>query len=303
MSGFVVCQSCGTRIKAGRGHCLKCFAPLPDPDAPVPTPLSVSLGFSRNAEIGVWIGAALAALLLAAVIWQTWPVPADDLAQPAGVAATPLASSPAAGSPQGGVAQVQPLEPSSADASTGAGAASSDPGLESTRADVEQQLTDRPNDPVLLNRLGQVLERMGRADEAIVRFERAVVLAPLEPTYRLNLARTAGQLGQTDRAIDQYREAVRLRPTDYDALNALGLALQKKGDDKSAVAAFTKARRANPSGPAAALGMATSLEKAGRVDEAVEVFRQYLDIRPTPVDAEKVKAHLALLSRAGSQVK
>jgi Flp pilus assembly protein TadD len=301
MSGFVVCQSCGTRIKAGRGHCLKCFAPLPDPDVPLPTPLSVSLGFSRNAAIGVWIGAALAAVLLAAVIWQTWPVPADDRAQPAEVSAAPRASSSAA-APQGGDAQGQPVEPA-AGASTGAVTASTDPGLEATRADFEEKLTGRPNDPDLMNSLGQVLERMGRADEAATRFDRAVVLAPLEPTYRLNLARAAGELGQWDRSINQYREAVRLRPRDYDALNALGLTLQKKGDDQAAVLEFTKARRVNPAGPGAALGLATSLEKVGRTDDAIEVFRQYLDIRPTPVDADKVKAHLALLSRGRSQVK
>ena len=32
MSGYVVCRSCGTRIKAGREFCLKCFEPLPHPD-------------------------------------------------------------------------------------------------------------------------------------------------------------------------------------------------------------------------------------------------------------------------------
>ena len=29
MSGFVVCPNCGARIKAGRGHCLRCFETLP----------------------------------------------------------------------------------------------------------------------------------------------------------------------------------------------------------------------------------------------------------------------------------
>jgi Flp pilus assembly protein TadD len=299
MSGFVVCQSCGTRIKAGRGHCLKCFAPLPDPDTPVQTPLSVSLGLSRNTEIGVWVGAALAAVLLAGVIWQTWPVPADDVAQPVGVSSA-RASAPPASPPQDG--QGQPAQPASADAPTGV-AGSTDPGLEAARADFEEKLTGRPNDPDLLNRLGQVLERMGRADEAATRFERAVALAPLEPTYRVNLARAAGEQGQWDRSVDQYREAVRLRPKDYELLNALGLTLQKKGDHQAAVDEFTRARKVSPAAPGAALGLATSLEKLGRIDEAIDVFRQYLDIRPTPADAESVKAHLALLSRGRSQVK
>ena len=83
MSGFVVCKACGTRIKAGRGHCLRCFAPLPDPDVPVRPPLSESLGLSRNQGMLFAAGTAVAVVLLAMVIWQTWPVPADDEAQPA----------------------------------------------------------------------------------------------------------------------------------------------------------------------------------------------------------------------------
>jgi protein O-GlcNAc transferase len=123
-----------------------------------------------------------------------------------------------------------------------------------------------------------------------------VAVAPLEPVYRLNFARAASELGQWDRAINQYREVVRLRPRDSDALTALGATLQKRGDDQGAVLEFTKARRVNPAGPGATLGLATSLEKVGRIDDAIEVFKQYLDIRPTPADADKVKAHLALLS-------
>lgn len=182
-------------------------------------------------------------------------------------------------------------------------AASADPNLEATRAEYEQKLGANANDPVLLNKLGEVLVRMGRIDEGAARFARAVALQPLEPAYRINLARAAGELGQTDRSIDQYREAGRLRPRDYDILNALGLALQKKGDDEAAVAEFTKARKANPAGPAAVLGLATSLEKVDRVDEAVDVFHQYLDMAPSPGEVARIRAHLALLSRGRSQVK
>ena len=308
MSGFVVCQSCGTRIKAGRGHCLKCFALLPDPEVPPPTPLSESLGLSRNAAIAVWVGAALAAVLLAVVIWQTWPVPGDEVAQPAG-ALTPGPPPPAPATPapeSTAAASAEPTAAAGTQPAAGAevaGGAAADPDLEATRADYEQKLASRPKDPDLLNKLGLVLQKMGRPSEAAARFDRAVALMPLEPTYRFNLARAAGELGQWDRAIDQYRETVRLRPKDYEALSALGLALQKKGDDQTAITELTRARKVNPAGPDAALGLATSLEKVGRVDEAIEVFHQYLDIQPNPTEGAKVRAHLALLSRGRSQVK
>jgi Flp pilus assembly protein TadD len=300
VSGFVVCKKCGTRIKAGRGHCLRCFEPLPDPDLPVRPPLSVSLGLSRNQEMLVGGGTVIAVALLATVIWRTWPVSADDRAQPAAVSVTSAAPTSSAPASAPGAQTASSGETPSGDASQVA-AAVSDPALEATRADYEQKLTASPNDASLWNQAGDVLQRMGRADEAAVRFERAVGLAPREPDYRLNLARAAQALSQWDRAIDQYREVVRLRPRDAQTLGALGLALQKKGDDQAAIVELQRAHKLDPSSPLAALGLATSLERLGRVDEAEQAFKDYLQITPTPAEADRVRGRLALLARARSQ--
>lgn len=304
MSGFVVCRSCGTRIKAGRGHCLKCFEPLPDPDEPVRLPLSESLGLSRNQEIMLAVGTAVAVALLAVVIWQTWPTSDSDEAQPVSMpvsSAAPVQTPPvpALSDAPGQAAAESPA----VEAPGGAAAAPPDPDLDAVRAEYESKLVSRPNDPELHNKLGQTLERMGRLEDAEKQFSRAVSLAPLEPAYRINAARSAGALGHLDRSVDQYRESVRLRPRDYDTLTALGQTLQKKNDDYAAVVEFQKARRINPSGAAASLGLATSLEKVGRIDDALKEFHLYLDIQPTPADADKVRAHIALLSRSTPQVK
>ena len=89
--------------------------------------------------------------------------------------------------------------------------ASTDPDLEATRAEYEEQLAARPKDPELLNKLGQLLERMGQPEDAAARYRTAVAMSPLEPAYRLNLARAAGALqGSGTARSDQYREAVRL---------------------------------------------------------------------------------------------
>jgi tetratricopeptide (TPR) repeat protein len=247
--------------------------------------------------------------LLGFTIWQTWPTRGDDGGLPgdaAAQAAVPsraAAPAPASADRADAAANRPVSEPPSSDVPVATSAAPAEPTLEAARAEYEQKLGADSKDAVLLNRLGEVLVRMGRTDEAAARFARAVSLQPLESTYRINLARATGELGQTDRSIVQYREASRLRPMDYDTLNALGLALQKKGDDEAAVAEFAKARRANPSGPAAVLGLATSLEKVGRVDEAIDVFHQYLDMPTSPAEIDRIKAHLELLSRGRSQVK
>src|SRR4051812_35770509 len=96
MSGDVVCQACGTRIKAGRGHCLKCFEPLPHPDDPVAVPLSVSLGLSKQTQaiLGAVAAAIIAGLLF--IIWTSEPAVVDNEAT--SFAAANAARTTAAGS-------------------------------------------------------------------------------------------------------------------------------------------------------------------------------------------------------------
>jgi tetratricopeptide (TPR) repeat protein len=289
---YVVCTKCGTRIKAGREFCLRCFEPLPNPDEPVRVPVWESLGLSQNTEIMVVAGTALAAVGLVLLIWQTpAPMATDDVARPANP--VPVQTLPAPSAP----AEVAP------GAAVAAGTPVIDSGLETARDGYEDKLAGRPNDPELHTQLGQVLRRMGRTDEAVQHFERAVALDPRKPSYRANLAQASSDLGQWDRAIDQYREATRLLPGDYGAQYALAMALQKKGDDQTAIPEFQKALKFNPAESGAVLGLATSLEKTGHVDDARQEYQKYVEMRPIPADVDRVKAHLAQLPRTRPQVK
>lgn len=305
MSGFVVCQSCGTRIKAGRKFCLRCFEPLPDPDAPVRTPLWVSLGLSGGQQLILGVVVAIAVVALLVVIWNTAPGPVDDLARPAGRAVGTAAHPPAVAplstpaSPDGSASAAAPtVQPPAPDRLNRDSEVPVDPALQSARDAYEQQLAAQPDDAETLNKLGQLLERMGDADEAAVRFERAVALVPRKSDYRLNLARAASELGQWDRAVDQYREALRLLPNDYATQYGLALALQKKGDDQTAITEFEKARRLGPAEPGVPLALGASFERAGRTADAVREYRRFIEMQPKSADAERLKARLARLSAA-----
>lgn len=293
MSGFVVCQSCGTRIKAGRKFCLRCFEPLPDPDAPVRTPLWVSLGLSGGQQLILGIVVAIAVVALLVVIWNTAPGPMDDLARPA------VAPSSTPASPDVSASAAAPtVQPPAPDRLNRNSEPTVDPALQSARDAYEQQLATQPDDAETLNKLGQLLERMGNADEAAARFERAVALVPRKSDYRLNLARAASELGQWDRAVDQYREALRLLPNDYATQYGLALALQKKGDDQTAITEFEKARRLGPAEPGVPLALGASFERVGRTADAVREYRRFIEMQPKSADAERLKARLARLSAA-----
>lgn len=301
MSGYVVCPSCGTRIKAGRAFCLKCFEPLPEAGTAAPTSVWESLGLSATQQAILTIGGGLVVVALVAVIWQTPSAPLDDQARPAVAPAAPAAPPPGA---------VEPGPRTSPDVVASPRVPAFEPTLlapaaprsESSASDVaalegyDQQLARSPDDPDVLNRKGLALELLGRVSEAAACFDRAVALAPQTRSYHFNLARVDTALGQMDRAAAEYREVVRLQPEDYAARYTLALALQKKGDEQAAIPEFQKAVALAPTEPRAHLGLGVSLERVGRVSEALPEYQRFIAMLPSSADAERLKAHLAALS-------
>jgi tetratricopeptide (TPR) repeat protein len=302
---FVVCPSCGTRIKAGREFCLRCFEPLPTSDRPVRLPIWVSLGLSETKKQMVAGGAGAAVVALLAIIWMTEPARVDDTARPVVAPAarsnlptparssTPTPGPPVAADTIGGAPVFEPTP-------IGAGpitqSAADLAALESKRAAAEAELVKRPDDVGLLNDLGQALTGLGRPGDAVPRFERAIELAPDNARYHTNLARAAFQAGLWDRAVGEYREAARLRPQDFIVQYTLALTLHRKGDDAAAVAEFQRAIELGANDAGVHLSAGVSLETVGRIDEAVREYRKYLVLQPDSTDAERLKAHLLALA-------
>jgi tetratricopeptide (TPR) repeat protein len=304
VSAYVVCPACGTRIKAGREFCLKCFEPLPHPDAVVPTPLSVSLGLSAGQQAILSIVGGLAVVGLLAVIWQTRPVPIDDEVRPdvrgAERPAPTAVAAPSTPSVQDFAAvHVEGFEPTPLPPAPQVKLEPAEVvALEARLAEYDQELLKRADDSYLLNRKGQVLERLGRVGEAMTCFERAVASAPETPSYHFNLARAASALGRAESAIAEYREVARLQPSDAAAHYTLALALQKQGDDQDAIAEFDRAVALVPGNSNVHLSLGTSLERVGRPADAVHEYQRYLAIQPTSADAQRLKDHVAVLSAA-----
>jgi len=306
VTGWVVCASCGTRIKTGRGHCLRCLAELPDAATPARTTVWESLGLSHRAQMILAVGAAAIVLAFVAVMSLTQQDPVDDVVRRVDMAggtvpaAAPQASAPAAESPDSAVAATAPAyEPVAFLDSTRSGAPVFSSGdFASARTAYEQALVRQPDDAETLNNLGQVLVRLRRFDEAVERFERAVALVPGKSTYHFNLAHAAAQLDHLDRAAAEYRLAAKLFPADHAAQYNLGMALHKKGDERLAIPEFQKAISLAPGEPRFHASLAVSLEKVGRIAEAVQEYRIYLQMDPGASGADLLKAHVEVLSAA-----
>jgi Flp pilus assembly protein TadD len=286
-------------MKAGRAHCLRCLAELPNADAPAPTTIWESLGLSDSNRV-VLVGAlALVVLAFVAVVSFTQNGASDDVARPVEVplaAAKPAESTPAAESLE--AASIVPAyEPRTfLDSTRGGPAVFTSGDFASTRLAYERAILERPDDAETWNSLGELLVRLHRVDEAFLRFERAVALAPNRSTYHFNLAHAAAELGRLDRAAGEYRQAARLFPADYAAQYNLAMALHKKGDDEAAIPEYQKAIASAPGEAGFHASLAVSFEKVGRIADAVREYRNYLQMDPGGPGADQLKAHVELLS-------
>jgi Flp pilus assembly protein TadD len=294
LSGYVVCPACGTRIKAGREHCLKCFEPLPPPDEPVRVPLSVSLGLSKQSQIILGaVAVATVGGLLFVILTTASPATTDDAASaPVPSSASGRSAVMRAASEDPGAPPMPAVPP----AVTRDGDTPADADLARKRDESLAAIERLPNDATMRNQLGLVLAKMGENDEALKQFDRAVALGSRTPEFRVNFGNLLGALGQWGRAVDQFREAILLAPRDYVVEYGLAVALQRKGDHDLAIPEFEKARRLKPDQPAVTLGLAASLERAGRREDAVREYRKFLGMQPNSADAARVGGHLAKLS-------
>lgn len=106
-----------------------------------------------------------------------------------------------------------------------------------------------PEDPLIQNNLGFVLERKNAADpaktpitEAVARYKRAVQKDPRNPVFQRNLGLAARRAeGMNDVAITALRQAVELDPNDYSAHLALAEEYQNKGQAEAAMEEYKAA--------------------------------------------------------------
>lgn len=110
---------------------------------------------------------------------------------------------------------------------------------------IEVALERQPEHAELLFHCGRVLDRLGRADEAVVRGERAVSLHPTSTRFLIELAHL---YQKSDRMVDaqaRLEQAVALGADYADVHCALGAIYQKRGEILKAKSAYKRALAIN----------------------------------------------------------
>lgn len=110
--------------------------------------------------------------------------------------------------------------------------------------------------------------------------QKAADLMPEDAEAQNNLANVLQGLGRLDEAVTSYRRALAIRSNFAAAHSNLGNALRGLGQLGDAAASHRRALDSNPGFAAAHLGLANVLQDLGELDDAVSSYRRALELEP-----------------------
>lgn len=124
------------------------------------------------------------------------------------------------------------------------------------------------------------LSKQGRSKEAAQKARRALELDSASELGHLNLADALFDLGHPEEAIAHYKEALQRNPRLLSAYNNYGNTLVSLGRPEEAIGLYQKALEIHPEDHEVHVNLGTALSRTGREEEALFHFRKALALRP-----------------------
>lgn len=150
--------------------------------------------------------------------------------------------------------------------------------LPAARDALREALVIAPRDPQLIIAYGNIVLRLGDAEDARREFVKATILAPDHAPAHLNLAGVLLMLGRTQEAEASARRALALNPTDADALKLLGRLCLESGRAAEAIEAYASALRQRPNDVETLLVLGKCAVEAGDPSSAQAIYERVLQI-------------------------
>jgi predicted O-linked N-acetylglucosamine transferase (SPINDLY family) len=143
-----------------------------------------------------------------------------------------------------------------------------------------QILQRLPEHPDSLHLLGVIALQTGNPEAALALVGRAVALRPDGAVYRNNLGQVLERLGRHDEAARAYEAAIELDADYAEAFNNLGHVLERRDRLAEAEACYQKAIRLDPAYAEPHTNLGNVLKDRGELDEAIASFRRAIALRP-----------------------
>ena len=162
---------------------------------------------------------------------------------------------------------------------------------------MKKLLQQEPNDPVALQRIGDLYEKQSSFAEAAASYEGAIKLNPslLAPTIKLAQL-NAGPLKNGSKAMTFAKRARELAPTDAKISGLLGNIAYQVGSFDWAYSLLQESMRRLPDDVEVRRGFAWAAYSLGKVTEAQQAMQDVLKTARDPRQLEEAKSFLALTS-------
>src|SRR5262249_41451732 len=148
-----------------------------------------------------------------------------------------------------------------------------------------------PKKEQAMARLAEIYADHDMTAEALDLFDKAVKLAPGDPTLRRGIAQVLERQRRIDEAVEAWKKVMELakdpaqRPLRREARSRIISLLYKERRLATRLMPYTVAFRAQPPDLEAGCFLAEAYTKLGQLDAAEKVLRQILESLPDDVDA------------------
>jgi tetratricopeptide (TPR) repeat protein len=144
----------------------------------------------------------------------------------------------------------------------------------------DKAILDRPDDSWAWFNKGVSLHRMGIMGEAMKCYDRALAIEPNDPDVLSNKGIALRSLGKTEEAIECYLTALKYAPKDAGIWSNLGVTYRVLGRTKDALDCYARALAINPNDVSVLLNKAAALQSDGHQAEALESYKTVLALEP-----------------------
>ncbi len=150
---------------------------------------------------------------------------------------------------------------------------------------ISQAIKLNGRNPFYFSNLGVALRQLGRPDEALRSFERALALKPDFAEAFINRGNAQRDLKRLDEALASYDQALARQPDHAEALISRGSTLQALGRPDNALACYDRALVLRPGSADAFINRGAALKQLRRLDESLASYDKVLTLRPDDVEA------------------
>ncbi len=135
------------------------------------------------------------------------------------------------------------------------------------------------------NNMGVALQKKGKFNQSIEAYEKAISLKPDYAEAYNNLGNAFKDQGRMDNALKTYKKAIFLKPDYAEAYNNLGNALRDHGKLDEALDACYKSISYKPNYASAYNNIGTILSDQNKLEESIKAFRKAISLLPDYADA------------------